>query len=125
MSKDFPIVLCAGWKHSSRGDRDVRVNYFELSLSFLLYLDTLPNINDLFIWLCRCSRSQKSSQNNSKRSYSPEIHEEFHTKRHHSEVENKGGIMLNLRSTRTSAKEAICEQVVRPRRSTRLLEGSF
>jgi len=26
----------AGRKHSSRGDRDLRVNYFDLSLSFLV-----------------------------------------------------------------------------------------
>ncbi|XP_020247266.1 uncharacterized protein LOC109825011 isoform X2 [Asparagus officinalis] len=69
-----------------------------------------------------CERSQKSLENNSKRSHSPEFREESPTKRHHSDVENKSGMMVSLRITRASVRETIRESVPCPRRSARLLK---
>lgn len=67
-----------------------------------------------------CSLPQKSSNNNSKRSHNFEFQGDFRNKRNRSSVEKKNGMMVNLRSTRMLGKGTICEQVIRPRRSSRL-----
>lgn len=63
---------------------------------------------------------QTSLDNCSKRSSNLEFPEEIHVKRQHT-CENMSGTIMDLKSTKSSAKEAMSDEVVIPRRSTRLV----
>ncbi|CAL9117316.1 unnamed protein product [Musa textilis] len=67
-----------------------------------------------------CSGVQTSLDNGSKRSSNLEFPEEIHVKRQHT-CENMSGTIMDLKSTKSSAKEATSDEVVIPRRSTRLV----
>lgn len=65
-----------------------------------------------------CIQYQNSSENYSKSSLTLEAHDNIQIKRRLSNAVEKSEIMVNLRSARTSAEE----NIVHPRRSSRLLE---
>ncbi|EHA8586900.1 hypothetical protein COCNU_scaffold001135G000020 [Cocos nucifera] len=66
-----------------------------------------------------CSQFQDTFDKSSKRAHNPESAEELQSKRQHVYGEKSG--MMNLRNSKTSAKETPCDPVVFPRRSTRLV----
>nr|XP_010907689.1 uncharacterized protein LOC105034295 isoform X2 [Elaeis guineensis] len=66
-----------------------------------------------------CSQFQNTFDKSSKRAHDPESAEELQSKRQH--VCGEKSAMMNLRSSKTSAKETPCDPVVFPRRSTRLV----
>ncbi|KAJ6791964.1 Uncharacterized protein M6B38_242445 [Iris pallida] len=82
--------------------------------------DAVATLKDGLVKRTPVKEIKCSSDRNSKRSHSPEVSEEIQHKRHQPDDENNSGMVVNLRTARTSAKDTISEEVLRPRRSTRL-----
>lgn len=82
--------------------------------------DPVATLKDGLVKKTPVKEIKNSSERNPKRSHNPEVNEEIQNKRHQSGDENNSGMVVNLRTARTSAKDAISEEVLRPRRSTRL-----
>ncbi|URE09238.1 hypothetical protein MUK42_33484 [Musa troglodytarum] len=82
--------------------------------------DAQSEVGQMAFSINQCSGVQTSLDNGSKRSSNLEFPEEIHVKRQHT-CENMSGTIMDLKSTKSSAKEATSDEVVIPRRSTRLV----
>ncbi|KAJ6794009.1 Uncharacterized protein M6B38_233540 [Iris pallida] len=85
-----------------------------------IMMDPVATLKDGLVKRTPVKEMKNSSDRNPKRSHSPEVNEEIQHKRHQHEDEINSGMVVNLRTARTSAKDTISDEVLRPRRSTRL-----